>query len=66
MQITHQESYQRKREICDSGKIFEGEKYPNVWNAVFLLPTQAGAILTAPRDCRPNSTRTDFVLLYDE
>jgi len=35
----HQESYQRERELGHSGEIIEGEKYPNVWNAVFLLPT---------------------------
>ena len=41
----HQESYQRERELCHSGEITEGEKYPNVWNAVFPLPTHCRAYL---------------------
>ena len=56
-----------ERKLCHSSEAFEGEKKStSIWNAVLLLPIQAGPILSAPRDYRLSSTRTDFVLLYDE
>ena len=44
----------------------EKKKSTSIWNAVLLLPIQAWPILSAPRGYRLSSTRTDFVLLYDE
>ena len=39
-----------ERKLCHSSEAFDGEKKStSIWNAVLLLPIQAGPTLSAPR-----------------